>query len=469
MTLSIRKFLLINLLLAITVTTTLTVIGNYYLDQKDIQRHLDTLMAMSTLSYQALLGDDLSKVDLNKLQQSISEVQQDIEEYTQKRILNRSQVEYAHQFSLQVWSDEGKLLLRSPNAPDTPLSSSTEGFSDETHNGHLWRVFTAYNPKTKTTTIVGERYVSRNRLGHMIARDDIYIMLMTFPLSGLLIWIIIGKGLSSLHRVEREVSNRAPNYLEPVEIRGVPVEIKPVVAELNQLFLRLQEAFDREKRFAADAAHELRTPLAALKAQAQVILKAKDPAAQQEAIKKLIHGVERTSHLVQQLLTLSRLVPEATIIEETTEVDLGKIATEVIAQLVPEAIEKNIEIEFLSEKEDARLVGNATALSILMRNLVDNAIRYTPKGGKVTVSVTAEKRHVLLSVTDNGPGIPPKLRGRVFERFFRVLGTKAQGSGLGLAIVAQIAKLHQAKIKLDTPDTGKGLEVTLTFPKSLKR
>ena len=174
-----------------------------------------------------------------------------------------------------------------------------------------WRVFTAYNPEAGISTVVGERFASRNRLGHIIARDDMYIMLLTFPLSGLLIWIIIGRGLSSLNRVAREVANRAPNYLKPVEQYDVPIEIKPVIDELNKLFLRLQEAFDREKRFAADAAHELRTPLAALKTQAQVALKTDDPEEREVVLRNVIAGVDRSSHIVQQLLTMSRLVPEA--------------------------------------------------------------------------------------------------------------------------------------------------------------
>lgn len=465
MNISIRKFLLINLLLAITVMTTITIIGNYYLNKKDIQAHLDTLMAISSLSYQALLGDDLDTLDLKQLQKSINNIHNVLGKYQKKNILTKSQIGYVGQFKFQVWSDSGALLLHSRSAPLIPLSSGKEGFSDEIIGGELWRVFTTYNPRAGTNTIIGERYDTRDTLGHIIARDDIYIMLLTFPLSGLLIWFIIGRGLSGLNRIAQEVSSRAPNYLEPVEQHGVSLEIKPVIDELNKLFVRVQDAFEREKRFAADAAHELRTPLAALKTQAQVALKTLHPEEREATLKHVIAGVDRSSHIVQQLLILSRLTPDEAHAEEASEVELVKLSAETIAQLVPSAIGKQIEVELLNTEDAIYILGNATALSILLRNLVDNAIRYTPKGGLVQVALEGDKKSVTLRVTDNGPGIPAELRSRVLERFFRVLGTQSSGSGLGLAIVQQIARLHHAEVKLGMPAVGTGLEVEVIFPR----
>lgn len=465
MNISIRKFLLINLLLAITITTTITVVGNYYLDQKDIQSHLDTLLATSTVAYQSLLGDDTQNLNIQEVQQSLNHFSAHMEKYALRGLISDLEVDYAREYNFQVWGDSGKLLLRSPNAPQTPLSNGTEGFSDEHIEKDLWRVFTTYNPNAGTTIMVGERYDSRNRLGRLIARDDIYIMLLTFPLSGLLIWFIIGRGLASLNRVAKEVSDRAPTYLEPVEERGVPIEIKPVIQELNKLFFKLQQAFGREKRFAADAAHELRTPLAAMKTQAQVALNTQDEQERRAVLEKLIEGVNRSTHIIQQLLTMSRLVPEATYIDKANKVDLEKLAQEIIAQMVPSAIEKNIEIELICNSKKREISGNATALSILMRNLIDNAIRYTPDGGSVSVEISSDQNNVIFSVRDTGPGIPDELRERVFERFFRVLGNKAPGSGLGLAIVNQIANLHHATIKLEHPVQGDGLVVLVMFPR----
>ncbi|KTC95543.1 ATP-binding protein [Legionella feeleii] len=462
---SIRKFLLINLLLAITITTTLTAIGNYYLDQKDIQEHLDTLMAMSALSYQALLGDDLHQRPLTKIQDALEIIPQKIDNYYQRRFLNDLPPQnYLDKFNFQVWTNGGKLLLHSSTAPKFPLIAEIDGFSDKMLGDQKWRVFTTYNEKAGVRTVLAERYDTRNELGHRVAQDDLYIMLLTFPLSGLLIWIIIGRGLDSLDRVAQEVANRAPTHLEPVDLQEVPEEIKPVIDELNKLFYRLKEGFEREKRFAADAAHELRTPLAALKAQAQVALNTSDMDEKNLALQKLIASVNRSTHIVQQLLTMSKLVPEATNINDIDEVNLVKITREVLAMLAPSAVEKQIELEFEHDEQTPIFAGNLTALSILIRNLVDNAIRYCKENGKVSVRVYSKEQELVLEVRDNGPGIPSELQNRVFERFFRVLGNKSPGSGLGLAIVRQITDLHGGRVELDSPAEGTGLIVRVYFP-----
>ncbi|KTD67371.1 MULTISPECIES: ATP-binding protein [Legionella] len=462
---SIRKFLLINLLLAITITTTLTAIGNYYLDQKDIQEHLDSLMAVSALSYQALLGEDLHQRPLAKIQEALETIPQKIDTYYQKRFLNEEPPEnYLDKFNFQVWTNGGKLLLHSSSAPKIPLTSEVDGFSDKKISNQDWRVFTTYNDKAGIRTVLAERYDTRNELGHRIAQDDLYIMLLTFPLSGLLIWIIIGRGLDSLDKVAEEVANRAPSHLEPVDLHEVPEEIKPVIDELNKLFFRLKEGFEREKRFAADAAHELRTPLAALKTQAQVALHSNDIEEKNQALQKLIASVNRSTHIVQQLLTMSRLVPEAAHMEEKDEVNLSRLTREILAMLAPAAVEKQIDLEFESDEENLTIYGNSTALGILIRNLVDNAIRYCNEHGRIIVRLAKRQNEIMLEVSDNGPGIPSELQPRVFERFFRVLGNKSPGSGLGLAIVQQIAELHGGRLMMDTPKEGTGLIVRFFLP-----
>jgi two-component system sensor histidine kinase QseC len=462
---SIRKFLLINLLLAITITTTLTAIGNYYLDQKDIQEHLDTLMAVSALSYQSLLGDDIEDRPLEKIQTSLKAIPYQIEHFYEKKMVNENPLSsLADRFSFQVWTKGGKLLLHSSSAPKIPLTADNDGFSDKTINSQRWRVFTTYNDNAGVNTVLAERYDTRNELGHQIAQDDLYIMLLTFPLSGLLIWLIIGKGLDSLDRVAKEVANRAPSHLEPVSIQEVPDEIKPVIDEINHLFNRLKEGFEREKRFAGDAAHELRTPLAVIKAQAQVALNARTLEEKNEALHKLIASVNRSAHVVQQLLTMSKITPETGQLNDISDVNIIKIARETLAMLAPSAIEKYIDLEFIYQDENIFIRGNHTALGILIRNLVDNAIRYSNPHGEVIVKIFQDPYCTILQVEDNGPGIPDELKARVFERFFRVLGHTSTGSGLGLSIVQQICDLHGAKIHLDTPQKHTGLMIRITFP-----
>ncbi|MDF1646959.1 MAG: ATP-binding protein [Legionellaceae bacterium] len=462
---SIRKFLLINLLLAISVTTTLTAIGNYYLDQKDIEAHLDTLMAVSGLSYDALLGDSPNQHALNTIQNSLQKIPKKMQAYLPS--LNSDQPsmeEYVNRFSFQIWSREGKKILHSPNAPTLLPKNIQTGFSSTYIDNQQWRIFSTINEASGSHLILAERYDTRNELGRRIAQDDLYIMLLTFPLSGLLIWIIIGRGLASINKVTREVAHRAPSHLEPVSLKSAPDEIKPMIDELNNLFFRLQEGFEREKRFAADAAHELRTPLAAIKTQAQIALKTPDVKEKNTALKKLIASVNRTTHIVQQLLIMSRLMPDTPSPDGFESVSLSDITRDMLTMLAPKAIEKHIELEFHTDKKTPSIQGNYTALCILIRNLVDNAIRYTPSEGCITVSVQPQNNRAMFEICDNGPGIPEALQARVFERFFRVIGNKSDGSGLGLAIVKQIAALHHAHIELDKPQDHHGLIVRVYFP-----
>lgn len=465
MKLSIRKFLLLNLLLAITATTSLTAIGNYYLDQQDIQNNLDSLLGQAALSFQALVHDIKGR-DLKPLQESLNNIPQRANTFLQQTKLSKLEELYSNKYEFQIWDTQGQLLLRTPNAPTYPLSIPKTGFSDKYIAGEPWRVATILDSEQGLTLMVAEHYNVRNRLAHVIMKDDIYIMLLTYPLSGILIWIVIGKGLNSIQRVAKEVARRAADHLDPVDLEAVPIEIKPLVDELNKLFLRLKQAFDREQRFSADAAHELRTPLAALRTQAQVALKTLDAKERQQQLQTVIAGVDRCTHVIQQLLTLCRMSPESATLENVVEVDLTKIASEVIAELAPIAVDKQIELELIVQETGLILLGNATGIYALLRNLVDNAIRYTPQGGFIKVYLLSEGETLIIRVIDNGPGIPADLRSRVFERFFRVLGTKAQGSGLGLAIVQQIVKLHKGSVVLGVPNSGIGLEVEVTLPRA---
>jgi two-component system sensor histidine kinase QseC len=466
MPLSIRKFLLFNLLLSITIATLLTAVGNYFLDQRDIQRHLDEQLSQVALSFEAIIEEELHSHRLEEMQRALNEIPRKANAIYETLGNNEFDEPYEDKFHFQVWNSNGKLLLRSNSAPDEPLSDGITGFSERIIDSQPWRVFTVYSSRAQLSIVVAERYETRSELEHRIAQDETFIMLLIYPLLGMMIWVIVGRGLSSLKRIAHEVSHRAPHYLEPVNLEEVPLEIIPVIDELNKLFLRLQEAFERDKRFAADAAHELRTPLAVLRTQAKFALKTTDGLERQQALQKVIQGVDRSTHVVQQLLTLSRLTPDINRITNPQNVVLDRVAADVIATLAPLAVEKQLDIELLLTSNEPFLIkGDPTAISILIRNLVDNAIRYTPPKGRVEVAVTQTDRTIELNIIDSGPGIPEELRGRVFERFYRIIGTQEQGSGLGLAIVNQIAAFHAAKVSLSTPSSGHGLCVRVSFPR----
>lgn len=472
MTPSIRTFLLINLLLSVTLITSLAIIGNLFLAHKDIQTQLDAQLIRTGLRMQAFFSDySPNNRKLSRVQTSLLHPQLPHHK-TNGVVLNaeekqeiKAEKEAASDLQFQIWDGHGKLILHSNNTPTVPLSNGKEGLSTVWLHNESWRVNTLYDANTELTFMVAERSNYRQQLENQLTQDSILIMLITYPFLGLLIWIIVGRGLDTLKKVATEVKHRAPSYLKPVDLESVPKEIEPLVMELNSLFRRLQDAFDREKRFTADAAHELRTPLAALNTHTQVALRAETPEERRQALLKVLAGVNRGTHVVQQLLTLSRMVPEAGI-NEPTKMDIVKEAAEIAAQLAPEAISKNIDLELIAP-DRAMMMGNPTAIGILVRNLVDNAIRYSPEDGEIKIQVSETEKEIILEVIDSGPGIPEELRERVFERFYRVVGNKATGSGLGLGIVQQIAKLHEAKIELLTPENGRGLNFRVSFPKKL--
>lgn len=446
---SIRYFLLISLLLSITIASAINGIGNYLLDEQVIQPYLDgQLMRVSSLIS-----------ILNESTNSSSKVRAQIIDY-----LRATQPITKQKFLFQVWNKSGHLLMQSSDQNSITLKDASIGFTDKVINGNDWRIYSSYDDKMQSKIVVAELYNIRRELADDIARSNANILLITYPVFGLLVWFIISLALRSVTRVTTEISNRASTFLEPVQLTEIPIEIKPLVAELNQLFIRLKLAFERNKRFAADAAHELRTPLAALKTHAQVALNSDTETDRTKALQNVIQSVNRSSHVVAQLLTLSRLGEEEAL-TDVKPLDLHKLATEIIAYLAPHALEKNIEIELSPPPAAPIVLGNDTALGILIRNIVDNAIRYTPPNGEVKVSIINTNTQIIFRVTDTGSGIPAELRERVFERFYRILGTKASGSGLGLAIVSQITALHHAVIHLSTPANGIGLQFDVAFPK----
>lgn len=464
---SIRRFLLFNLLSTVIATIIITAFGNYYIDTQAINVGLDNLLVETGSLLKTITNNPrfLTPATLRIIQSQLNKGNIPKNAFFNSR-LKRAITNKQLRYKFQLWDGDGKLLLSSENTPTTPLINKP-GLSDKIINGQKWRTFTIYDSQRGVILVLAEQYSARHTMIHDMLVSDTYLTLFIYPLSGMFIWLIIGSGLKSIRFFAKEMAERAADHLDPVDLNEVPVEISPLVDELNKLFLRLQQAFEREQRFASDAAHELHTPLAALKTQAQVALKTTDPQECYMHLKQVIASVDRCSHVVQQLLTLCRLSPETIMPEHFIPVNLSRIAAEVIAQLVPQALLKQIEIELIAKEADYMLLGNTTGLHVLIRNLVDNAIRYTPVGGLIKVLIFNKLDSIVLQVIDNGPGIPDKLRARVFERFFRVLGTNAQGSGLGLAIVEQIAKLHKGSISLDTPEEGTGLQVEVRFPKKM--
>jgi two-component system sensor histidine kinase QseC len=370
--------------------------------------------------------------------------------------------EYEQKLAFQIW-DKSDLLVKSITAPAKVMASNNEGYSDIIIKGEPWRVITRWDIRHEFMIQVAEPKSARESLARHITLKLLIPTFIALPTIALLIWFGVGAGLKPLQQLRQEVKQRTASRLEPVAMEGVPVEVAPLTQALNDLFYRLQQAFEGERRFTADAAHELRTPLAALKIQAQVALRSIDDSERQVALKNVLRGVDRSTRLVEQLLTLARVDPE-TIATNYKKVDLQSLATAVILDLEPLAQLKQIKLT-LNEGMSLSVLGDDALLTLMLRNLLDNAIRYTPIGGRVAVSLR-NIESVAIEVIDSGPGIPIAEREKVLERFYRISGNGEEGSGLGLSIVRRIAELHGARLILSDNEVCMGLLVSIIWPSS---
>jgi two-component system sensor histidine kinase QseC len=466
LTTSIRRRLLFTLLLAISIVSGMTLLLSYHDAHHEVQELFDAQLAQSARVLQALLMPELLQGDQERLQSLIHLSENFPVVIDSEGEDSAFGHEYERKLAFQVWGVDKNLILKSASAPAEPLSvagleAHNRGYSDEHVQDSRWRVFKLWDKNERFLIQVAERYDVREELTNDISNRLIAPAFLALPILGIMIWIGVGRGLAPVQHVAQEVTRRDPHNLQPMQVGPVPIEIRPLVTELNELFAQLRHAFERERRFTDDAAHELRTPLASLKTQAQVALRATDEAQKQQALKQVISGVDRAAHLLEQLLTLARFNPESNALNRE-EIFLHALAADVIAQIAPTALNKNIAME-LTGDEHALVKSHAVSLSVLIRNLVDNAVRYTPPGGKVIVDVSQESQKTVLKVTDTGPGISAELQQRVFDRFYRVMGNHSQGCGLGLAIVKQIADLCNITVELNNNAPGPGLTATLTF------
>jgi len=358
----------------------------------------------------------------------------------------------------QIWDRNGVLAYWSQPGLGLPIPAE-EGYTTVRNNGRDWRVYTLVQGTHALQ--VAQSQDERDAIATQTALRTLIPVLGFIPLFGALIWFGVGRGLAPLDTMSRAVAKRRPDAMAPLNERDMPEELRPLAASLNDLLTRLDAALASQRRFTADAAHELRTPLAALKLQLDLARRARDVPARTAAYDDLDAGVSRASHLVDQLLTLARVEPEA-LAARATDVDLNTLAKEAIVSRAALAAAKGVDLG-LAREVPAVVRGDAATLATLLSNLLDNALRYTPSGGRVDVSLDREGDHTILSVADTGPGIPKDERERVLDRFYRSATTAEPGSGLGLSIVKRIAEAHHATLEFDAPEQGTGLVVRVVF------
>lgn len=407
--------------------------------RSELQELLDAHLAQSASLLTAQVGHEVGEIE---------------QEHTE------SLHKYASNVAFQIWARGDVLLLHSAGAPTKRLSVSEAGFADEVLKGRAWRVFSVWDDRHEYLIQVGEAAAAREHLALEILEKLVLPLLVSLPLLGLLIWFAVGASLKPIGRISNALAMRDPHYLAPIEGEA-PAEIAPMVERLNNLLGRVRASLDSERRFTSDAAHELRTPLAGLKTQLQVAQGAVDESGRKRAMDNAVLATDRATRLVEQLLMLARLEHDAWRSQAET-VNLHQAAAQVLAEAAPAAAEKHIRLS-LSGSQETHVQGHAGLLAVLLRNLLDNALRYSPADTEIEVGVSETAQGAVIEVQDQGPGIPPTEREQVLQRFHRLAGESSSGSGLGLSIVARIAQLHQAKLELLEGLSGKGLRVVVRF------
>lgn len=460
---SLRRFLTFAIIAVVALVSLITAAWNYGDTTHEIEELFDAQLAQSARVLDGLIDETV-------LATRAREIEEDLAAWP---FLGNGQVDaegithlghrYEQKLTFQIRDDAGIIVIETPSAPDRPLAPLRPGFARAMHDGFRWRTFTLRSHEGAHWIQVGQRDDIRTELAVDIAVEMLTQFLASLPLVAILVWWIVRTAFVPMRSVAKELGRRAPSNLSPVDPESGPREIQGLLEALNRLFGRLREAFLAERRFTADAAHELRTPLAALMVHAQNAAEAPDPAAARDSLEKVARGSRRLQHLVEQLLTLSRLDPAAGL-EEWEQVDLRIPCMEQASDLARRAEDRGVTLETALPEEPALIRANPTMIGVLVRNLLENAIRHGPEGGRVRLSLERGDGEWRLEVTDEGAGIPAPLRRRVLERFYRVPGAAGEGSGLGLSIVGRVARIHSGRLELDDGPGGRGLAARVGFP-----
>jgi two-component system sensor histidine kinase QseC len=430
---SIRIFLVSVLLATITLTIFLSALHGYRSSMAQAQQLFDIKLSDAAQLLAGTYGDRAEGIAPN-----------------------------ASQFGFQVW-ENGVLQQRSENVPDTPISRLESGYQYSNFNNYRWRTYAWHAPVQQRWIITAERVDLRTELGEGIILKSVLPVVASLPVAGLLVWVIVGYGLSPLRQLASRLRNKRADELGALPLERQPQELVQLITTINDLLRRLDASFEREKRFAADAAHELRTPISALKVHLHNL--AQTLPGGNHNLLQLEQATERMSKVIEQILSLNRTSPDQ-YKSQFSSVDLYALVQQSIADSYTLFDNRQQSVEL--EGEPVWIQGDSFALATLVQNLLDNASKYTPQGGQIRVLVDRQASGARLDVEDSGPGIPDGQQERVFDRFYRVGGDQhasgVTGCGLGLSIVRQIAGLHHARVSLSHSGFSTGLRVTVLFP-----
>ncbi len=467
---SIRKQLLGGLIIPIAILCLISAVISYILAIK-----------ITTEAYDAALTESAREL-ANRLHVRDQQIVLDLP----RAALDIFKEDKVDKFYYVAFDDRGKLIGGDLEAMDTVgrlygqrMSGNSRFFNRKIDRTNVRIVCmqapVLEQPNRKATIYVAETVLKRQALINEILGAVVLPQLCLISLATLVVWLGVARGLAPLEAVRQAIARRTQWDLRPVDI-ATPIEIQPLVSAIDDLLTRLNEDIESQHRFVANAAHQLRTPLAGLKTQIELALRAENKDDLSNILKQVNHSVNNATRLVNQLLSLAKLEPSSAWRIPQGDLDLNPVIKEATSDLVPAAVNRKIDLGFEGSNQPAIITGDMGSIRELITNLVDNAIRYTQPGGKVTVKLAlnesldfSPEKVVDLSVEDDGPGIPAEEREKVFERFYRVLGNSVPGSGLGLAIVKEIAQAHDAKIWFDSGQAGKGTIANVRFPTGMAK
>ncbi|WP_316676723.1 ATP-binding protein [uncultured Tolumonas sp.] len=427
-------------------------LGTLYWSKKGI---FDDTLELTGAALASILQDE---TDPARFQLQARRIQDLDETYTRSSDLKPGEYKGIY----QIFDREGRLLFRSASAPIAPLTTVGTGFQDVSIEGHHWRVFVKTDPAGRLRVIVAQPHaIARKMIWRSILKSPIEFA-VAFVILALLTWLLSRRALKPLRELASAVAARSPGDLSPLEKHAGLRETKPLITALNRLFARVEDLLETQRRFVADAAHELRTPLAVIGAQAHVVQHALDGDEREMAAKDLQQGVARAAQLVGQLLSVARL-DAASPSMERAPLDLARLAQDCVGLMVSQAVARQQDLGY-EGPDSLPWHGNRPALVSAVDNLLANALRYTPEGGRITLRLARMRDAACIEVEDTGPGIPPEFRALAFERFSRLPGSAGSGSGLGLAIVRRAVELHGGIVTLDAGADGMGLKATIRLP-----
>ncbi len=435
---SIKTFLLFWVLGGIAIGTITLSIISYYIAEHEVEELFDAEM-VQTAKY-------LTQFSALSLTKNNSAKQKQFHEYENK-------------IAYKIYDNNLILISQSSYAPAFLFVIKKQGFITQKIEGILWHLFVYFEPKSSTWIIVSQQDKMREELTEYLLQGLLFPFILGIPILMVLVWYILLLGLKPLLFLAQAIEKRKLNNLSPIKLQSSVKEIKPIVLSLNHLFSEVSRGIEKEKRFTADAAHELRTPLSILKIHAQNAYACKSLEKAKKSINLLLQGVDNSTHLIEQLLKLTRLDPIQQK-QDFSQVNFSQLIKMEVAKQYPSSLIKNQVFEINLPNNDLFILGIEFTLQLMLKNLIENAIRYTPTSGSITINLYQEKI-IIFSIKNSGELIKPADKNRLFERFFRISANQTKGSGLGMSIIKQCVDIHNAKIEL--PETDSGLDIRIKF------